>query len=218
MEAFWISRDRVMNCLLEARGRLVGLAFVLLCSLLSVAIEAENRQQESIGGILSRSYESSALSSILGRSTNYASPVNKLPEIVPPQEEGLVLDHYAELIDHYSVYYGLDPNLVRAVIQAESGGNPQALSPKGAAGLMQLMPDTANQMGATDRFDPEQNIASGTRYLRSLLDRFHSVELALWAYNAGPGAVRKGVLPLETREYVPQVLRLKRHFARREGS
>ena len=218
MAAFWISRDRAMGCLLKVRGRLGGVAIVLLCPLLSVAIEAENREQESIEGIRSRSYESSALSGILGRSTNYASPVNKLPEIVTLQEEGLVLDPYAELLDRYSVYYGLDPNLVRAVIQAESGGNPRALSPKGAAGLMQLMPDTANQMGAKDRFDPEQNIASGTRYLRTLLDRFHSVELALWAYNAGPGAVRKGVLPLETREYVPQVLRLKRHFAKREGS
>ena len=138
MAAFWILRDRAMDCLLEVRGRLVGVAIVLLCPLLSVAIEAENREEESIGGILSRSYESSALSSILGRSTNYASSVNKLPEIVPPQEEGLVLDHYAELIDHYSVYYGLDPNLVRAVIQAESGGNPRALSPKGAAGLIFL--------------------------------------------------------------------------------
>ena len=218
MAAFWISRDRAMGCLFKIRGRLVGVAIVLLYPLLPVAIEAENREQQSIGGILSRSYESSALSGILDRSTNYASPVNKLPEIVTLQEESLVLNPYAELIDYYSVYYGLDPNLVRAVIQAESGGNPRALSPKGAAGLMQLMPDTANQMGAKDRFDPEQNIASGTRYLRTLLDRFHSVELALWAYNAGPGAVRKGVLPLETREYVPQVLRLKRHFAKREGS
>ena len=83
---------------------------------------------------------------------------------------------------------------------------------------MQLMPDTASEMGAVDRFDPEQNIASGTRYLRRLLDRFNSVELALWAYNAGPGSVNDGVLPRETEAYVPRVLRLKRDFAAREGS
>ena len=83
---------------------------------------------------------------------------------------------------------------------------------------MQLMPSTASAMGAIDRFDPEQNIASGTRYLRSLLDRFHSVELALWAYNAGPSAVRDGILPSETEDYVPKVMRLRRGFAVREGS
>ena len=128
------------------------------------------------------------------------------------------LQRYAELIDRYSVEHRIDPNLVRAVIQAESGGDPEALSSKGAAGLMQLMPDTAIEMGAVDRFDPEQNIASGTRYLRRLLDRFDSVELALWAYNAGPGSVNDGVLPRETEAYVPRVLRLKRDFAGREGS
>ena len=109
-----------------------------------------------------------------------------------------------------------DPNLVKAVIQVESGGDPNALSPKGAAGLMQLMPATAAELGAGDRFDPEQNIASGTRYLRGLIDQFKSTEVALWAYNAGPNAVRQGRMPLETQEYVPKVLRLRRAFASAE--
>ena len=191
-------------------------AVLLLCVLTAAAAEAEAKGP--LGGIVSRSFERGALSSILGRSTSYAVTPRPVSTPVLPVAAPRGVEHYAEYIDRYSAEYGVDPNLVRAVIQAESGGNPQALSPKGAAGLMQLMPGTASAMGAVDRFDPEQNIASGTRYLRSLLDRFHSVELALWAYNAGPTAVRDGVLPRETEDYVPKVMRLKRDFAVRTGS
>ncbi|MEE3257764.1 MAG: lytic transglycosylase domain-containing protein [Candidatus Latescibacterota bacterium] len=190
-------------------------AVLLLGTSLVPAYKAE---AGPLGGILSRSYERNALSSILGRSTSYSAPERSLVAVAAPTTTPRDLNRFAGFIDRYSAQYGVDSNLVRAIIQAESGGDPQALSPKGAAGLMQLMPDTASEMGAVDRFDPEQNIASGTRYLRSLLDRFHSVELALWAYNAGPRAVRNGILPRETEEYVPRVMRLKRDFAQREGS
>ncbi len=81
---------------------------------------------------------------------------------------------------------------------------------------MQLMPATAAGLGVENRFDPEENIASGTRYLSYLLGRFQSVEVALWAYNAGPTAVRQGRMPLETQEYVPKVLRLRRAYATEE--
>ena len=74
---------------------------------------------------------------------------------------------------------------------------------------MQLMPGTAAELGVEDLFDLEQNIASGTRYLGALLERFKSVELALWAYNAGPRAVEQNRMPGETQKYVPQVLRVK---------
>jgi soluble lytic murein transglycosylase-like protein len=121
---------------------------------------------------------------------------------------------YDRLIERHSELQKLDADLVRAMIYAESGGDPQAISRAGAAGLMQLMPATASDLGVADRFDPEQNIASGTRYLRSLLDRFHSTEVALWAYNAGPEAVEQGRMPRETRHYVPQVLRLRRDLKR----
>ena len=191
-------------------------AALLLCVLTAAAATADAKGP--LGGILSRSYERGALSSILGRSTSYVAVSRPAPTPALPIVAPRGVEHYAEYIDHYSAEYGVDPNLVRAVIQAESGGDPQALSPQGAAGLMQLMPGTASAMGAVARFDPQQNIASGTRYLRSLLDRFHSVELALWAYNAGPSAVRNGILPRETENYVPKVLRLKRDFAVREGS
>ena len=198
--------------------RAAGQAALLVCTLLAGSSFAQS--EGSLGGILSRSYERGALSSILGRSAGSAEAARPVSAITVPKPSVQVqgLNRYAELIDRYSAEYKVDPNLVRAVIQAESGGDPQALSPKGAAGLMQLMPDTASEMGAVDRFDPEQNIASGTRYLRRLLDRYNSVELALWAYNAGPGSVRAGVLPRETEAYVPKVLRLKRDFATREGS
>jgi len=96
-----------------------------------------------------------------------------------------------------------------AVAEAESGFNPRAVSPTGAAGLMQLMPSTARALGGTDGFDPWQNVLAGARYLRSLLDRFGSLELALAAYNAGPGAVERwgGVPPYrETRSYVSKIL------------
>jgi len=123
------------------------------------------------------------------------------------------VEGYREMIEQHSALHGLDPDLIRAVIAAESGGDPLAISSSGAAGLMQLMPGTAAQLGVENVFDPEQNIASGTRYLRSLLDRFGSVEVALWAYNAGPAAVEQNRFPAETEAYVPKVLRL-RHFFR----
>jgi len=106
--------------------------------------------------------------------------------------------------------YGVDPLLVRAVIRVESAGDPRAVSRKGAAGLMQLMPATAARYGVADRFDPAQNVEAGTRHLRELLDFFNQdLVLALAAYNAGEDAVlRYGrtVPPYaETRRYVARV-------------
>ena len=114
------------------------------------------------------------------------------------------------LISKYSRYYGVDPSLIRAVMRHESGCNAQAVSPKGAQGLMQLMPGTAQLMGVRDPFDPEQNIAGGVGYLRHCLDRFqHNVPLAVAAYNAGPEAVaRYSSIPpyTETQLFVQNVL------------
>ncbi|MEA2601821.1 MAG: hypothetical protein QOF89_2813 [Acidobacteriota bacterium] len=118
------------------------------------------------------------------------------------------------MITRHSGDQNLDPKLVKAVIQVESGYNSRARSNKGALGLMQLMPDTASLLNVHNPFDPEENLRAGTRYLRQLLDRFAGrVELALAGYNAGPGAVEKhkGVPPYaETRDYVRQVMALYR--------
>ncbi len=109
-----------------------------------------------------------------------------------------------------STRYGVDPALVEAVIQVESGFDPNAVSRKGAAGLMQLMRDTATRYHVRDRFDPRQNINGGVHHLRQLLDRFNGeLSLVLAAYNAGSGAVERyqGVPPFpETRRYIAKVL------------
>jgi hypothetical protein len=116
------------------------------------------------------------------------------------------------VIERHSLAHNLDPRLVRAVIQAESGYNRRALSNKGAIGLMQLMPATAKYLRVGDPWNAEENVRGGTAYLRQLLDRFAGkIELAVAAYNAGPGAVERhrGIPPYrETREYVRRVLGL----------
>ena len=104
---------------------------------------------------------------------------------------------------------GLDPALLREVVHAESGFNRFAVSPQGAQGLMQLMPGTAAALGVADPFDISQNIMGGATYLRQQLDRFGSVDLALAAYNAGPGAVTRynGIPPFtETQNYVARIM------------
>ncbi len=104
---------------------------------------------------------------------------------------------------------GLSTQLVNAMIQVESHGDPAAVSRAGAQGLMQLMPDTALTYGVVDAFDPQENVSGGCRYMKDLLKRYHNnVSLALAAYNAGPGAVdaTHGVPPFaETRAYVARV-------------
>jgi soluble lytic murein transglycosylase-like protein len=105
--------------------------------------------------------------------------------------------------------HGVETRLVEAIVQAESAGNPTAVSPKGARGLMQLMPERAALLGVRDSFDPHQNVDGGVRHIRDLLQSFGGdVTLAVAAYNAGEGAVRSygGVPPFaETREYVRRV-------------
>ncbi len=116
-----------------------------------------------------------------------------------------------KLIEKYARRYGVDQDLVWAVVRQESGCNPRAVSPKGAMGLMQLMPGTAAMLGVSDAFDVEQNLAGGIKYLERCLNQFdQDVPLALAAYNAGPNNVVKyqGCPPFaETRQYVASVLK-----------
>jgi soluble lytic murein transglycosylase-like protein len=119
-------------------------------------------------------------------------------------------EQFEPLVREHAARHALRPDLVRAVIQVESGFNPRARSPKGAMGLMQLMPATAAELGVRNAYDPGENIRGGCAYLRRLIDRYHgNEELALAAYNAGADAVDrhgKTVPPYrETRDYVKKV-------------
>jgi len=141
--------------------------------------------------------------------TSYAVPKAQGLRVTrpAPAERGQAYD---DLIGEHSRTQGVRAGLVRAVMQVESGFNPSALSPKGAMGLMQLMPATARQYGVRNAFNPAENVRAGVAYLRELLDRYqNNEELALAAYNAGPGAVDKHgqtVPPYrETRSYVARI-------------
>jgi soluble lytic murein transglycosylase-like protein len=135
-----------------------------------------------------------------------------VPAVAEATADSAPAPGYRQEIEHTASRYGVDHRLVQAVVQVESGGNPRAVSPKGAQGLMQLMPARAAVLGVADAFDPRANLDGGVRHLRELLLRYDgNVRLALAAYNAGEDAVRLhgGVPPFpETQEYVRKVLSL----------
>ena len=148
-------------------------------------------------------------------------PLTKISEEIKPElKEAIELKskidlksqstNIDELIETFSEKYGIDGDFIKAIIKQESGFNPNATSKKGAMGLMQLMPKTAQSLGVIDAYDPSQNIEGGVKYLKGLLDRFdNNQELALAAYNAGPNAVKKygGIPPYkETQNYVKAIM------------
>ncbi len=138
------------------------------------------------------------------------APAHFLPGTVGPAiKRAVPPDEIKLMVNEISLEFGIDPSLILAVIQVESNYNVAAVSPVGAMGLMQLMPDTAAALGVKDPWNPRENIWGGVRYLRAQIDRFSSIELALAAYNAGPGAVEKhgGIPPYdETIMYVEAVM------------
>jgi soluble lytic murein transglycosylase-like protein len=159
--------------------------------------------------------DKSLIEKILPDEVPYPEPQTATGQAVEPKpaiDPGTLLRStpYGEIIAAMSEAHGVDPLLVRALIQVESNYKPAARSRKGAMGLMQLMPATARTYNVRNPFDPKANIEAGVKHLRSLIDRF-GIELALAAYNAGEGAVAKfnDVPPYrETRNYVSRILSL----------
>lgn len=139
-------------------------------------------------------------------------PTNGQYRLYRPEGETFRLE---TLVDHYASRFQLDPALLLAVIKVESDFDPQVVSRKGAQGLMQLMPDTARLLGVRNPFDPSESIFGGAQYLRKMLDTFDDLDLALAAYNAGPGTVRRfgGIPPYEeTINYVKRVRYYINHY------
>ena len=183
---------------------------VLLTTGRTLAISGHAFEGDRVVLYLRNGGEVVCLRSLIVRIEPAAAPAPPVEEEVesPP----LPARPFAAIIDAVAVRHGVDPALVYAVIEVESAYRPAARSPKGAMGLMQLMPATAKRYAVADPFDPLANIEAGTRHLRSLLDRYDDdVDSALAAYNAGEGPVRKfgGVPPYpETLRYVAKIREL----------
>jgi hypothetical protein len=152
-----------------------------------------------------------------------AQPASTVPPADPAPETVLTSADLAQMLAKAGQRHNVDVDLLASVVKEESGGNPRAVSPAGARGLMQLMPATAATLGVQDSFQPQQNVSGGSAYLDALLTRYNNnLALALAAYNAGPEAVDRyhGIPPYpETRVYVARVIHEfnRRVLARRSG-
>jgi soluble lytic murein transglycosylase-like protein len=133
------------------------------------------------------------------------------PALLPASASASKSENFDPIIERYASDYQIDPHLIRSIIAQESGFNPKAVSPKGARGLMQLMPATAARLGVRNSFDPEQNIQGGVKHFKFLMVSFNNnLELSLAAYNAGENLVQRlGRVPAirETRDYVQSITR-----------
>lgn len=178
-----------------------AIALASICCVLPLAADDGLLYYVEDGGVV--------ITNVPGRRDARPIPGLAVAEIVVRSASNLPTTPYDPYIDRLAAELGVDPNLIKAVALVESALDPRAVSPKGAQGLMQLMPATALHYGVTDPFDPYQNLRAGATHLRDLLHRYDGDRtLALAAYNAGPTAVRRhGGVPAyrETREYVARV-------------
>jgi Rod binding domain-containing protein len=176
--------------------------------LAKLVLDQIHRDEKSSASNLQMLTELKLPSWLIDKALLPASQVQGWPKTAPAD-----ISRWKELIQKASDRYGIDANIISAIIIQESGGNPDAVSPKGAKGLMQLMDSTASDMGIQSAFNPEQNILAGTKYFSQMLERYQGdLTLALASYNAGPAAVDRyrGVPPYdETQNYVSSVLGLK---------
>jgi len=131
--------------------------------------------------------------------------------MISPKDIAKSISSWEHHVKRYSSKYGIDPDLVRAIIYAESKGDPFVISRRGAQGLMQIMPVTADFMGISNPFDPEENIKAGVKYIDWLMrnSKINNEAYLLWAWNAGPGMISKKIIPGETREFIIEVLSVK---------
>ena len=196
---------------------------VFLTSGKSVSVKSHRIDGESIiltlrgGGEVT--CDKSLIEKILPDEVPHPEPKAEEPAVKDAADQAATVDPsvlsqtpYGEIISAMSEAHGVDPMLVRALIQVESNYRPRAKSHKGAMGLMQLMPATAREHKVGNPYDPKANIAAGVKHLKGLIDRFDgALDMALAAYNAGEGAVKKfgGIPPYrETRNYVSRILSL----------
>jgi soluble lytic murein transglycosylase-like protein len=186
---------------------------VVLTSGRTLSVKAHRFEGDSVILTLRNGGEVTSDRSIIDRVLPDEVPYPE-PEAQKPEQadvpQGLESTPYGDIIAALSQAHGVDPMLVKALIQVESNYKPRARSRKGAMGLMQLMPATAREYKVRNPFDPRANIEAGVKHLKGLIDRF-GVELGLAAYNAGEGAVKKfkGIPPYrETRNYVSKILSL----------
>lgn len=223
--------NRTARIFLAVTCALAGMAWpasadiVLLTSGRTLSVQTHRFDGETIilslrgGGEMS--FDRTLVETVMLDEVPHPEPGAAAPQAEATAEAGAVVSQpdiatilkatpYGEIIAQVSERHGVDPLLVRAVIQVESNYRPRARSPKGAMGLMQLMPATARQYQVRNPYDPRANIEAGVKHLKGLIDRLGQ-ELAVAAYNAGEGAVRKfnGVPPYrETRNYVAKILLL----------
>jgi len=131
------------------------------------------------------------------------------PSLIEPKKIEKSLGPWDTYVKHYSSQYGVDPDLIRAIIYAESKGDPYSISKNGALGLMQIMPSTANYMDINNLLDPEENIKFGVKYIASLTRKFGDPHV-LWAWNAGPNKLKQNKMPVETKRFIVEVYSVRK--------
>ncbi|MDN4606867.1 lytic transglycosylase domain-containing protein [Sporosarcina highlanderae] len=189
----------------------------LFSDMINNALDGINNKSFNTHSVMNQSFGMldglSSMENLLFKGSNNVYLPNSLELILQKTASKPIADsggnHFSGLVEQAARVYGLPESLITSVIKQESNFNSTTVSGAGAIGLMQLMPGTAKFLGVRNSFDPVQNIMGGTKYLRQMLDQFGTIELALAAYNAGPGNVKKygGIPPFkETQDYVSKVL------------